>query len=59
MTVPLAVPPKSTCSVPPLVTLVAFAVPLDRICSWLPLVMMTPELTTPDETNCVLMGAGL
>ena len=55
-TVPLASPPKSTCWMPELVTLVVSAVPPDRISSALPLVTTTPELTTPEDTNVVVMA---
>ncbi len=53
--VPVADPPESTCARPAALTVVTLAIPPDRISRMLPLVTTTPELTTPDETNCVLM----
>jgi hypothetical protein len=54
--VPLAVPPASTNSVPPLKTEVASAVPPDNISNTFPLVTGSPELSTPEETKVVVIA---
>ena len=47
----------ATFAVPPLRTAVTLAVPPARTSSVLPLLTTTPELTMPEETNCVLPAA--
>jgi hypothetical protein len=43
---------------PPLLTVVASAVPPERTFSVFPLVTTTPELTTPEDTNLVVRTGG-
>jgi hypothetical protein len=52
-------PPACTDSVPPLDTVVVLAVPPLSTTSALPVVTTAPELTAPEDTNCVVMQDAL
>jgi hypothetical protein len=56
MNAPLSKPPASICSEPPVETTVALAVPPDRTSRIFPVVMVRPELVTPEATKVVVIG---